>query len=124
VPARRRISSEMAEPPTWIFLGGQPVPDQWQGRAFSVTLVPLLPEEAERLLAGEPAGPVIGAEDEPLARLAARGLSTEGIAHELHLSPRSVQRRLGRLRRQLGLASKSELTQFLAARGFALEPKG
>lgn len=83
-----------------------------------MVLVPLLPDEAGYAFGMERALPGVDPDDEPLLRLAARGLTSKAIAKELHLSLRAVQRRLGRLTRRFGLGSRAELAAFLARRGF------
>lgn len=81
-------------------------------------MVPLLPEETKDLLAGRPVTGQLEPDDELVARLAAKGLSTEVIAKRLSMSPRSVQRRLARLRDRVGAHSKAELSTLLSRRGF------
>lgn len=83
-----------------------------------MVLVPMLPDEVGFALEMDGAVPGIDPEDEPLLRLAARGLPSKTIARELHISLRSVQRRLGRLTRRFNLGSRAELAAFLARRGF------
>lgn len=102
----------------WVALPPDEVPEEWRARATVLLLVPLLPDEARHLLGTDRALPGLDPEDQPLVRLAARGMATRAIARELSLTPRTVQRRLGRLRRRFGLADSSELATFLARRGF------
>lgn len=92
------------------------VPEHWRSRAVPMALVPLLPSEARSILEGPQA--TIAPEDEDLLRLAARGLTGADIARELGISLRSVERRLARLRRDLGVDSTAELAAFLSKRGF------
>ncbi len=83
-----------------------------------MALVPLIPEEAEQLLDAGGAVPGLTLEDERIARLVARGRSAEVIARELHMTERSVYRRLATLRKRLGVSSGAELAARLAERGF------
>lgn len=102
----------------WLLLPEDAVPERWKARAIKFCLVPLLPREAEGVLAGEPAVPELRPEDEPLLGLVARGLATTEIAVELGISPRTVERRLAALRRRLGVGSTADLARLLARRGF------
>lgn len=102
----------------WLFLAKDAVPERWRQRAVGVFLVPLLPHEARAVLEDEEPAPVVSPQDEELLRLAARGLTVDAIASHLHLSARSVQRRLSRLREQFGVTSKHDLAAILSKRGF------
>lgn len=94
------------------------MPAVWQERAIDVSLVPLLPAEAEQLLTDRRAEPtLVGEGDLSLARLAARGLSGTQIARDLDIAPRTVYRRLARLRNVFGVESTAELAAELARRG-------
>lgn len=53
-------------------------------------------------------------DDSRLAELVVTGLSANAIADELHVSPRTVQRRLARLRARVGARSHGELVAMLA----------
>ena len=81
-------------------------------------LVPLLPGEATDVLSGEPASSELHGEDLALAQLIARGIPVEDCARELHLTSRTVYRRLARLRRLVGVGTTNELVAELARRGF------
>lgn len=102
----------------WLLLPPESVPDEWQDRTVDLKLVPLLDDEADALLAGRTVEQTLEPADLRLLRLAARGLTTDEIARDTHLDRRTVQRRLGRLRRRLGVSSKSEMAAYLARRGF------
>lgn len=117
LPGRRR-PDVTAPQGGWLLLEPGAVPERWRGRMRHVAMVPLLPSEADGLLAGRPASPALDPSDEAIARLVARGLSVIAIAAELGMSTRSVQRRLVRLRELLGAESKAELAGLLAAKGF------
>ncbi len=107
-----------AEPPRFLLLPRDAVPEEWRERAAAMCLVPLLPDEAAELLRNGTTGPRMSPEEIAVARLAAQGLTVEAIAHRLELSVRSVHRRLARLRQRLGVGSTAELAAALARRGF------
>ncbi len=102
----------------WILVAPGALPDRWRDRAAPMFLVPLLPEEARDVLAGQPAGSQLHGEDLSLARLVARGVPVDDCARRLHLTSRTVYRRLARLRRLVGVTTTSELVAELARRGF------
>lgn len=103
----------------WLFLPPDAVPRRWRDRAVDVSLVPLLPDEADRLLAGERLLPSVDHEDERLLMLVARGLSAPSIATELGTAVRTVERRLSRLRESFGVKTTGELAALLAREGFS-----
>jgi len=105
-------------PRAWLLFHPDDLPEGWKGRGVPMVLVPMLPDEVGFALEMEGALPGADPEDEPLLRLAARGLPSKTIARELHMSLRSVQRRLGRFTRRFNLGSRAELAAFLARRGF------
>ena len=102
----------------WLLLPPEHVPPNWEARGVPLTLVPLLPHETATVLDGKPATKELAQEDEELIRLVAQGLSTVAIASRLNMPLRSVERRLGRLRKQFQVDSTAELAVFLARRGF------
>ncbi|HEX2057795.1 MAG TPA: hypothetical protein VHI71_05435 [Actinomycetota bacterium] len=106
------------EAPGWILVAPSELPDRWRDRAVPMFLVPLLPGEARDVLAGEPAGSELHGEDLSLARLVARGVPVDDCARQLHLTSRTVYRRLARLRRLVGVDTTGELVAELARRGF------
>lgn len=75
-------------------------------------------EEASQLLETGSAAVAMSPEDEQIARLAARGESVETIAASLHLTKRSVYRRLARLRKRVGAQNAAELAGRLSKLGF------
>lgn len=93
------------------------VPEQWRVRARPASFIPLLPGEVPSLLDGA-GGPLSAPEDEPLLRLAARGLSARAIASASGLSIRTVHRRIARLRELLRVETTAELASELSRRGF------
>ncbi|HEV2756092.1 MAG TPA: helix-turn-helix domain-containing protein [Actinomycetota bacterium] len=104
--------------PGWILVAPSALPERWRDRATPMFLVPLLPDEAHDVLAGEPAGSELHGEDLALAKLVARGVPVDDVARQLHLTSRTVYRRLARLRRLVGVTTTGELVAELARRGF------
>lgn len=104
----------------WIFLRADSVPDDWRDRAQPAVFVPLLPEELSRILDGRPATQTLEPRDRHIATLFAQGRTAATIAGELHLSTRTVERRLAVLCDQLAVSSTRELALVLAERGFAM----
>lgn len=108
------------EPKGWLLLSSSAVPEEWRHRAvdLALALIPLLPEEASAVLAGQEAHPALGPEDARLARLLVRGLTISAIAGETGMSVRGVQRRLVRLRERFGVGTTAELRGLFAEKGF------
>lgn len=102
---------------TWLVVEPDDVPERWSGRALQVTVIRLSAEEAQRVL-GDPVGPTIAPYDEDLAHLVASGLGVPDIAMKLHLTTRSVYRRLARLRAASGAATLGELAAKLSRLGY------
>lgn len=102
----------------WVLVNLDALPDRWKGRAVPLALVGLLPEEARQFIKGEVPRVSIARDDEELARLAARGVGVDDIASALHLTSRSVYRRLARLRRQFDARTNAELASRLTKYGF------
>jgi DNA-binding NarL/FixJ family response regulator len=105
-------------PEVWVFIRSESVPDRWRHRAVSVTLLPLLPDEAAQFFGQGNASPQLDPTDEAVARLAARGETVTTMARHLNVSTRSIDRHLARLRERFGVASTTELAVELAKRGF------
>lgn len=102
----------------WVLVNLEALPDRWKGRAVPLALVGLLPEEARQFIKGEIPRVKLDRDDEELARLAARGVAVDDIASALHLTSRSVYRRLARLRRQFEARTNAELASRLTKYGF------
>ena len=100
----------------WLFLDPGSVPEEWQERATLMACIRLLPDEAAAL-AGRTDGVPHPDESEFLA-LVASGLSAESIARRVHSAPRSVYRRLARLRDHFGVQTTAELVAELSRRGY------
>lgn len=102
----------------WVLMPPRRVPARWAERALDMLLVPLMPDEAAELLQEGTAPLGLTVEDERVARLAARGRSADVIAAELHMTKRSVYRRLARLRKRVGVDNAAELAGRLSKLGF------
>ena len=107
----------------FLFLDPDSLPEQWSDRAIPIVMVPLTAEESAQVLSDEPVKPDTVAMDTDLMRLVARGLSAEVIARRLGLAPRSVYRRLARLRDTFGAGTTAELATELARRGFGVSDR-
>ena len=107
----------------FLFLDPSSVPQQWADRAIPIVMVPLTAEESAQVLSDEPVKPDTVAADTDLMRLVARGLSAEVIARRLGLAPRSVYRRLARLRDSFGAETTAALATELARRGFGVSDR-
>lgn len=105
---------------SFLFMDPASIPDRWSERAVPVVMVPLTPDESAQLLSDAPVMSDELGQDADLMRLVARGLSAEVIARRLGLAPRSVYRRLARLRDSFGAGSTAELATELARRGFGV----
>jgi DNA-binding CsgD family transcriptional regulator len=92
------------------------VPEEWQDRATLTALVRLLPDEAAAVVGR--ADVVPGPDEAEFLALVASGLSAEAIARRVHSAPRSVYRRLARLRAHFGVESTAELVAELSRRGY------
>jgi DNA-binding CsgD family transcriptional regulator len=84
-----------------------------------MALVPLLPEEADELLAtgqvSDPVGDEFGAE---FLRLVGAGASQADIAKHLGMSSRTVERKFALLRERVGVGTRAALVAELARRGW------
>jgi DNA-binding CsgD family transcriptional regulator len=83
---------------------------------MEVAAIRLLPNEAAALVGK---AEVLEAPDEPeFLALVASGLAAEAIARRVHSAPRSVYRRLARLRNHFGVQTTAELVAELSRRGY------
>ena len=103
----------------WVLLATDAVPERWRVRAVAVSLVPLVGDEAADLLGGATVRPQLEPLDERLLGLLAGGETVAGIAVEVGVSQRTVERRLATLRRRLGAESTGALALLAARQGFA-----
>jgi DNA-binding CsgD family transcriptional regulator len=69
-----------------------------------------------------PLGDELTAQEERVARAAGRGATTQEIAAELYLSPKTVEFHLGRAYRKLGVRSRAELATVIASGELARAP--
>ena len=100
----------------FLFLDPSQVPEEWQGRATLTACIRLLPDEVAAI-AGRANG-IQGPDDAEFLSLVASGLSAEAIARRVHSAPRSVYRRLARLRGHFGVETTAELVAELSRRGY------
>ena len=101
-----------------MILSPDAIPDAWRSRAIPLLLVPLTPAEAGQLLSDAPVQQDIAPADQPLIHLIARGHSAGEIARALDFSPRTVNRRVARLREEFEVSTIQELATVLARQGF------
>lgn len=83
-----------------------------------LVLVALLPEEIDNLLASHHVDPLADKTELALIRLLAAGHPVNKMARDLSLAPRSVYRRLAKLRRRYRVDSNTELAAELVRAGF------
>lgn len=107
----------MADFEGWLLLPPERVPEEWRTRARPASLVPLFSGEVDKILRREHLTPDIDAEEEYLFNLAAEGLSTNAIAGLLHVTPRTVRRRLARLKERLDIEPSADLASTPSDRG-------
>jgi DNA-binding NarL/FixJ family response regulator len=101
-----------------VLVSPDQVPGAWAERGVPLILLPLLPDEAKQLLGGTPVAPAADRWELSMIQLVASGTSIERIARELCVAPRTVYRRLARLRRRYGVATTDELRAALLSSGF------
>ncbi len=101
-----------------LFVAPSLVPDAWLPRAVQVAFVPLLADEAARILQAGTEHVVVELEDLALVDLTARGLSPHKIARHLGVPVRTVYRHQARLRDLVGAPTTAELCAQLAGSGF------
>ena len=119
-PEQEPETTHRESPPeaVWVLVPEDALPERWVQRALPLALVRLLPEESEQLLDRGMASPAMSIEEEDLARLVASGMGAPDIARRLHMTPRSVYRRLARMRKRFGARNSTELAAMLAKQGF------
>ena len=98
----------------WFLIAAHALPEEWRERAIPVYMVRLTDEEVEPFVPPNDARFTLDAEERSIARLLARGVSPRAISETLHLSRRSVFRRLARLRQMHGVETNAELATKLA----------
>lgn len=117
--ARSRAAAEEAVEASgeWFLIAPHALPEEWRDRAIPVYMIRLGPDEVHPFLPPAEEADTLDPEERAVARLAARGASPRDIAATLHLSRRSVFRRLARLRARHGAATNAELATKLAKAG-------
>ena len=98
----------------WFLIAPHALPEEWRERAIPVYMVRLTDEEVQPFRPPDDGSFALDAEERSIARLLARGVAPRSIAETLHLSRRSVFRRLARLRQLHGVATNAELATKLA----------
>jgi DNA-binding NarL/FixJ family response regulator len=111
--------SEAAVGMAYVLLPAEEIPEAWRGRARSLSMIALLPEERRRLLEEGRISPALEPGDQRIVELVARGWGPSRIAAHIGVSTRTVERRLARLRRRFGGRTSAELTALLAATAVA-----
>lgn len=101
----------------WVVLEREGVPDEWLHRVSSLAVLRLVPHEIARLLDCASSGEALSAQDRELADALLAGRSVPAIARSLGISPRSVQRRIARLRDRLSVTSTEQLVAALVRMG-------
>jgi DNA-binding NarL/FixJ family response regulator len=94
------------------------LPEPWRDRAVAVWLLPLTPLETSNLLHETTLRSQLSPGDAEIATLLAGGLTPSAIATRTGKSPRTIHRRLAKLRELLNTTSTAELAIILARRGF------
>jgi DNA-binding CsgD family transcriptional regulator len=102
----------------WVLMTPADVPNRWRDRAQLMYWVPVTPQEAERLLAHGSTQLHLSLEEEQVANLVADGVSAGDIAKRIYTTPRTVFRRIARLRDVFAATTTHELASRLARRGF------
>jgi len=84
------------------------------GSMISPALASVLIQEYSRTRGGEPSSvrALLGARDQEILRLVAQGHTDREIGKLLHISPRTVQNHLTRIRERTGLKRRSELARW------------
>ena len=102
-------------PDRWFLIAAHALPEGWRDRAIPAYLVKLTDDEV-RVFAppGSDLPSRLDEEERAVARLAAQGVSAIEMSRTLHLSRRSVFRRLARLRQLTGAQTNAELATKLA----------
>ena len=98
----------------WFLIAPHALPEEWRDRAVPVYLIDLSDEDVVPLISRTDLRDQLDAEERAVARLAAKGVAPRDMATMLHLSRRSVFRRLAHLRQLTGSETNAELATKLA----------
>ncbi|MDQ3955328.1 MAG: hypothetical protein M3285_07255 [Actinomycetota bacterium] len=99
----------------WFLIAPHALPEDWRDRAVPVYMVKLNSEDVKAFVPREISlQERLDPEEKSIARLLAQGVQPSEIANTLHLSRRSVFRRLARLRQLTGAKTNAELATKLA----------
>lgn len=99
----------------WFLIAPHALPEEWRQRAVPVYMINLSDEVVSALLPAERNGQVpLDDEERAIGRLLSQGASPAEISRRLHLSKRSVFRRLARMRQLLEVQTNPELATKLA----------
>ena len=100
---------------SWFLVSADALPEAWRDRAVPVFLIKLRDDDVRRLAQPDQSvGGSLEEDERSVARLMSRGVPPRQIALELHLSRRSVFRRLARMRQLTGSMNNAELATKLA----------
>ena len=99
----------------WFLIAPHALPEEWRERAVPVYMIRLDSDDVDGfVLHLDDLEQRLAPEEKEIARLLSQNVPPREIALTLHLSRRSVFRRLARLRQLMGAKSNSELATKLA----------
>ena len=99
----------------WFLIAPHALPEGWRERAVPVYMIKLSDEDVKAFVPHEISfHDRLDSEERAVARLLGQGVQPSEIANSLHLSRRSVFRRLARLRQLTGSNTNAELATKLA----------
>ena len=99
----------------WFLIAPHALPEEWRDRAVPVYMIRLDSDDVGGFaLHLDDLHTKLAPEEKEIARLLSQGVPPREIAMTLHLSRRSVFRRLARLRQLMGAKSNGELATKLA----------
>lgn len=99
----------------WFLIAPHALPEDWRDRAVPVFLVKLTDDDVKAFIPHEISlRERLDPEEKAIARLLATGVQPSEIANSLHMSRRSVFRRLARLRQLTNTNTNAELATKLA----------
>ena len=99
----------------WFLIAPHALPEEWRDRAVPVYMIRLDSDDVDGFaLHLDDLHKQLAPEEKEIARLLSQGVPPREIALTLHLSRRSVFRRLARLRQLMGAKTNGELATKLA----------